>query len=119
MKTTITLPCVRMLPTRIVEFPKIPNRWGTGVKIAIREAAKSLPLYRTPVEFPDGPVYGRSDNGDKIPIDTFGRWLFGTPGFAGQCRFDGFAPHLIVRVPDMDEAEALIRQAVERLVSDS
>lgn len=118
MKNVITIPVVRMMPTRTVEFPDVPNRWGTGLKVAVREVAKRLPLYRAPVAFPSGPVYGQTDDGEKIPIDNFGRWLFGTPGFAGQCRFMGFAPHVTVRVPDMDEAEALIRQAVERLVSD-
>jgi len=106
------------LPARTIagikmEFP-IKNKWGYGLKIAIRNIAKTLPLYRLPVEITPL-VAGESDEGDAIPIDTLGRWLFGVPGYAGHIRVLGGEDNISVRCPDVPEAQELITVAVEKL----
>lgn len=64
-------------------------------KVLVREAAKRHPLYHTPVQL-DPQVAGRSDQGEEIPVNTLGRWLFGVPGYQGNARFVGWdeVPHV-------------------------
>ncbi|MFA7070380.1 MAG: hypothetical protein WC144_06025 [Sulfurimonas sp.] len=62
------------------------NRYGYGLKIAIRNEAKKLPSYHEPIECE---ICGRDDSGNEIPINTIGRWVFGTPGYMGHAMFDG------------------------------
>lgn len=106
------------LPARTIaevkmEFP-IKNKWGYGLKIAIRNVAKTLPLYRTPVEIKPL-VTGKSDKADKIPINTLGRWLFGVPGYAGHIRVMGGEDNVSVHCPDVVEVKKLITNSVEIL----
>ena len=63
--------------------PKPPH--GYDLKILIRNKAKKLVPYRLPVVvYPE--VTGRDDEGNPIPVNTLGRWLFGIPGFKGHIR---------------------------------
>ncbi len=63
-----------------------PNTYGFGLKIAVRNAAKNLAAYHTSI---DCDICGRSDVGEEIPINTIGRWIFGTPGYMGHAIFEG------------------------------
>lgn len=116
MQNPIIVP-IRPFASRTLRWP-VQNHLGTGLKYVVRETAKTLPLYRRPVRFADYPdaVFGVTDNGDRIPVDTFGRWLFGVPGFAGQCRFLSFDENIVIEVPPVPEAEQLITEAVGILI---
>lgn len=98
------------------EFP-IRNRWGTGLKTEIRNIAKTLPLYHIPVKL-DPEVSGRTDDGAVIPIDTLGKWLFGTPGYMGNMIVESFEENVCFRLPDVPEAVELITQAVKILAGE-
>lgn len=108
------------LPARIsifsyknVTFP-VKNKWGTSLKIVLRNEAKRFPLYRTPVKI-EPLVSGRTDTGDIIEIDTLGKWLFGTPGYASNMIVESFEDLVSFRLPDVPEAEELIKQAVDKI----
>ncbi len=110
---------ILLLPARIASRHReeilVKNSWGYGLKIAIRQEAKALPLYWKPVEI-EPLVAGRADNGDIIPINTLGRWLFGTPGYMGHIMVEGGSANVAFRCPELPEAIELIRQAVGRLI---
>lgn len=59
---------------------------GGSQKTYVRNLAKKHHLYRQPVD--NGGVNGTMDNGETIPIDTLGKWLFGTPGYKGHTIFE-------------------------------
>jgi len=68
-----------------IEFD-VPNRWGGGVKVAVRSVCKNLPEYYLRIE----PVLmGRDDSGNEIPVNTLGKWAFGVPGCRGKLMFEG------------------------------
>jgi len=58
------------------------------LKDYIREEAKKLPDYQRPIKAYLGeeevPLYGCDDNGEPIPVNTLGRWIFGVPGYRGH-----------------------------------
>ena len=106
------------LPARTIEkqriqFP-VKNIWGTNLKMEVRNAAKILPLYHTPVKI-EPEVTGRTDDGQEIPINTLGKWLFGVPGFAANMVVESFHENVCFRLPDVPEAIKLISKAVEIL----
>lgn len=105
----------RTLPLRYQkhEFP-ISNRWGTGLKMKVRDVAKTLPLYHIPVKI-NPEVSGRTDDGKKIPINTLGKWLFGTPGYMGNMVVESFEENVCFRLPDVPEAIELITEAAKIL----
>jgi len=107
---------VRGSPPRMgikIQAP-IKNRWGFSLKVAMRQVAKSLPEYKRVIIHK---VSGRDDNGNEIPINTLGRWIWGVPGYMGNAVFDGGAEMVTVWVPREapPEAIALIKKAMERL----
>jgi len=96
-----------------------PNRWGYGLKIAIRQVAKRLPEYHLRIKNPDPEVCcGRDQSGNKIPIDTLGRWAFGVPGYMGHLVFEGGRKDkIIIYIPPGSPPEliALIEKATKLL----
>jgi hypothetical protein len=81
---------VEQFPKRLNDYSnrvtiELPEKMGAGAKIYLREIAKEqLPaLYHQPIETG---ISGRTDIGQEIPINTVGRWLFGTPGYMGHIR---------------------------------
>lgn len=95
-----------------------PNRWGTSLKFAIRRYAKKLPEYHLPVQligYEEKPLIAKSDDGDEIPINTLGRWLFGTPGYAGHIIVESFEKdRIVVRYPS--EAPVFVRTLLEKAI---
>lgn len=63
----------------------LPCPMGGSARVYLRNVAKDqvADIYHHPIETG---ISGRTDNGAEIPIDTVGRWLFGTPGFMGHAR---------------------------------
>lgn len=114
MKLNLHLPA-RTLPSRYQKYAfPIRNRWGTGLKTEVRNIAKTLPLYHTPVET-DPEVTGRTDDGKVIPINTLGKWLFGAPGYKGNMIIESFEENVSFRLPEIPEAIELIAQAMKIL----
>lgn len=72
----------------------LPEYFGGGAKIFIRNVGKEMDLYHTHINCP---VNGSTDDGEVIPINTLGRWVFGVPGYMG---------HIIVR---QSEGETIAR----------
>ncbi len=70
-----------------------PNIYGVGLKVAIREKAKKMAAYHREIKWP---FSGQTDSGDEIPINTVGRWIFGTPGYMGHAIFEGGCSEQIV-----------------------
>lgn len=64
---------------------RLPENKGAGAKVCLREIAKMrlAKMYHHPIETG---ICGKSDDGHEIPINTVGRWLFGTPGYMGHIR---------------------------------
>jgi len=64
---------------------RLPEPMGGSAKVYLRNVAKGrLPkLYHTPIETG---ISGHTDSGEEIPINSVGRWLFGTPGYMGHVR---------------------------------
>ena len=72
-----------------LEFSK-PNKWGGGLKIAIRQVAKKLPEYHLPIQNQVLPMTVETQEGKKIEVNTLGKWAFGVPGYAGHLVFEGY-----------------------------
>ncbi len=49
----------------------------------IHEVARALLIYNQSI---DCDAEGQSKEGEKIKVDTVGRWLFGVPGYEGHIR---------------------------------
>lgn len=96
-----------------------PNIHSFGLKVAIRNIAKTLPEYHLPIEFKNGEArFGSRDTGDFIPINTVGRWIFGVPGYMGHAIFEGgeqkrIAIWLPINTPDI--IKELLAKACELL----
>lgn len=95
-----------------IEAP-IKNKWGTSLKQILRNAARTIPEYFTPINC------GVEINieGEKIVIDTLGKWIFGTPGYKGNIVVDSFAENITVYLPKEtpEEGVSLIKKAIERM----
>lgn len=61
----------------------LPRPMEANAKIYLRNMAKGIRLYHTKIETG---ISGRANDGSEIPIDTIGKWLFGTPGYMGHIR---------------------------------
>lgn len=59
------------------------HSYGLTAEVEIREVARKLPLYTTPVYCL---AEGIDKEGNKIKINSLGRWLFGAPGYQGHIR---------------------------------
>lgn len=63
---------------------RLPHPMGGSAKIYLRNVAKEIKrLYHLSIETG---ISGHTDSGEAIPIDTLGKWLFGTPGYMGHIR---------------------------------
>ena len=94
---------------------RLPANMGGSAKIWLRNVAKRLPEYSAAIECP---VQGQADNGDIIPINTVGRWLFGTPGYAGHIRvinWEGVDAQVEWPQGSPQEVEALISKLKEEV----
>ncbi len=78
----------------ILKYKQPQKPFGHNLKMKIRTKAKKMPLYTIPIEV-EPLVFGKNDAGEKIPISTIGRWLFGVPGYKG---------HIVV-IPTEEEVE--------------
>jgi hypothetical protein len=56
---------------------------GITASVYIREIARKLPAFD--MKF-DSQEEGLTNEGESIPINTIGRWLFGVPGYEGHAR---------------------------------
>jgi hypothetical protein len=56
---------------------------GLTAKVFIHEIARQLPFYNQSIKCR---IKGEDKKGEKIAINTVGRWLFGAPGYAGRVR---------------------------------
>lgn len=74
---------VRLHKLDRVEVIRLPRPMGGPAKVWLREQAKALPEYHQAIVTG---ISGRTDSGQEIPINTVGRWLFGTPGYMGHVR---------------------------------
>jgi len=95
-----------------------PNRWGFGLKTAIRRAAKHTKYYHLSIQHPFGEVKGRTDDGKEIPVNTLGRWAFGVSGYMGHLIFEGGnSEEIVVYAPPGTPKECyeMIKQAVINL----
>lgn len=106
------------LPARMIATEKFilpfPNEWGYSLKIAIRNEAKKLPLYRIPVEIKPL-VTGKNNEGKEIPIDILGRWVFGVPGYAGHIKIIPNEVGTIIEYPNVPEVEKLLLESIKNL----
>ncbi len=93
----------------------IPNEWDIDLKLKLRKIGKNLPEYHE--EITTTPlVNGRDDSGKEIPINTLGRWVFGTPGFKGHIIAPaGTGDNVTVQVADVPEAVQLMNKILEEL----
>jgi len=103
----------RTMPIKNAQFP-IRNRWGVSLKLEVRNIAKSLPLYHEEVKL-DPHVTGRTNTGEIVPINNFGKWLFGVPGYMSNMIVESFEENIAFCLPDVPQAMELISQAVEIL----
>lgn len=56
---------------------------GIVASVYIREVARKLPAYDKAFDSHDE---GLTNDGESIPVNTVGRWLFGVPGYEGHAR---------------------------------
>jgi hypothetical protein len=115
-------------PKRAHGLPKsmailLPEPMRGSAKIFLRNVAKNQlrDYYHRAIETG---IFGESDSGEKIPINTLGRWVFGTPGYMGHIRvsnWDESSPRLCtVDLPEHSPTLAwefleAIRREVESL----
>lgn len=96
--TPIPLPARgNIINSIVLKFNK-KNIYEYNLKYVIRNIAKRFPEYFAPIEI-EPLVYGMTDSGEKIEINTLGRWIFGVPGFAGNVVFEGGEELITFRLP--------------------
>jgi hypothetical protein len=67
-----------------VEVIRLPRPMGGSAKLFLRDVARNeIPEYHRPIVIG---ISGRTNTGEEIPINTVGRWLFGTPGYMGHVK---------------------------------
>ena len=91
----------------------LPEPMGGSAKLYLREVAKGLPAYREPIVVA---ITGRSEEGEAIPIDTVGKWLFGVPGYAGHIQVSNWKG-VTCEVQYPKESPHLVHQLVATLQS--
>ena len=111
----------RILPVRVPSFEfrrvavvRTKNINPYKLKFAIRSVAREFNEYFLPIET-DIPVSGRTDTGEKIPINTLGKWLFGVPGYMGHYRQEVEGDLVSIWIPNVDEARKLIEKSLKKL----
>lgn len=99
---------------KVITFP-IRNRFYTSLKNVVREYAKQCALYWKPIStVPKLDI--KDDHNHKLKIDNLGKWIFGTPGYAGNVTFCSFDEKLTVIIPDgIPEVEQLLTEAMHRI----
>ena len=55
----------------------LPQAMGVATDIFLQEEARKIPAYNQEIIYND---FGKDKDGNKIAINTVGRWLFGVPG---------------------------------------
>jgi len=92
---------------------QLPEPMGGSAKIYLRNVAKArLPeLYHAPIETG---ISGRTDSGEEIPINSVGRWLFGTPGYMGHVRVSNWEGD-IANVEFPADSPSIVHELVHRL----
>ncbi|MCC6639058.1 hypothetical protein IT409_00700 [Candidatus Falkowbacteria bacterium] len=83
MKKVNTQVPTKMSPlTEVVEI-NAQKPLGLTASVYIHEVARKLPLYNQEI---DCNAQGQDKEGNKIKVNTVGRWFFGVPGYAGHVR---------------------------------
>lgn len=79
------------------------------VKLYIRQLAKIMPIYHTPVSV---------DVDNDIPVNTLGRWLFGVPGYMGHYAQRVYDDHVEILLPSVNPRidTMMIRLITEPLI---
>jgi len=109
---------VQQFPVRLHGYEAVvaiclPEPMGGGAKIYLREIAKTKlsEFYFAPIETG---IFGRTDSGEKIPINTVGRWLFGVPGYMGHIRVSNWEGNL-AQVEFPADSPSIVHELVNRL----
>lgn len=76
---------VRLHGIEAIVAIRLPEPMGGSARLFLREVSKKQlsSIYHFPIETG---ICGRTDSGKEIPINSVGRWLFGTPGYMGHGR---------------------------------
>jgi hypothetical protein len=69
---------------------------GLTAQVYIHEVARKLPLFNQEI---DCDAQGQDKEGNKIDVNTVGRWLFGVPGYAGHVRIASSANTVSIYFP--------------------
>lgn len=105
------------LPERLFGFEEqetilLPEPMGSWpAAIWLREEAKSIASYHLAIE---SGISGVTDEGEEIPINSVGRWLFGTPGYKGHIRVDNQAGRE-VKLAWPAQAPSVVRRLIAEL----
>lgn len=105
----------RKSPFVEVSLPQPAQTFWDDVCKAFRESAKSSQLYFLPVD--NGGYCGRTDSGDEIKINTLGKWLFGTPGYAGHVMYEPITAR-VFRVHYPADAPAEVRELLSSVTGE-
>jgi len=113
-KTATTFPDTAM-PLAMQVDVQSSKPLGLTAKVAIHEAARALPLYDQSIECE---AEGKSKEGEKIKVNTVGRWLFGVPGYEGHIRIVSENDTVLLNYPKespkvVHELVASLKEAVE------
>ncbi len=91
---------------------RLPRPMDYDAKIFLRSVAKGIPEYHHPIETG---ISGRTDTGKEIPINTVGRWLFGTPGYMGHVMVRNPAEGLDANVEFPKDSPDIVHRLVARI----
>jgi len=92
-----------------------PRQLGIAAPILVKEAARKLSAYDTPIESVE---MGEDSEGNKIQINSVGRWLFGVPGYNGHVRVVAENANVFLYYPSAAPQEVhdliiAVKQAIE------
>ncbi|MFC1617666.1 hypothetical protein ACFL2B_00120 [Patescibacteria group bacterium] len=90
-----SFPSASMPLDAVVEI-QAPKPLGVTAKVLIQERARKLPLYNEKIKCD---AKGQSKEGEKIAVNTVGRWLFGVPGYEGHIRVAGVEDKVLLYYP--------------------
>jgi hypothetical protein len=104
---------VRLHGKRTLVAINLPEPMGGSAKVYLRNVAKSevSELYNAPIEIG---ISGRTDTGEEIPINTVGRWLFGTPGYMGHVTVFNWEGH-VANVEFPKDSPSVVHELIRRL----
>lgn len=88
---------------------------GLTAQVYIHEVARKLSLYNQEINCE---AKGEDKEGNKIEVNTVGRWLFGVPGYAGHLRIAPSSNNVSIYFPKkspkvVHDLVLQIKQAVE------